>query len=184
VQGAGLLVLAGPTAVGKGTVAHYIREHYPAVLLSVSATTRPPRPHEQEGISYYFVNDHQFDRMINSGELLEWATVHNMYRYGTPRAPIEAAIGAGRSVLLEIDIQGARTVRQTMPAAKLVFLLPPSWNELVARLIGRGTESSAEQQRRLVTAVSELEAVQEFDHTVINSDVGEAAREVVDLMIA
>ena len=177
-----LVVLAGPTAVGKGTVASYIRRHHPEVRLSVSATTRSPRPGEVEGEHYYFVDDAEFDRMIAAGELLEWATVHNASRYGTPRRPVEQAIAAGDSVLLEIDIQGARSVRRAMPEATLVFLLPPSWDELVRRLVGRGTESPAEQQRRLETAKVELAAVDEFDHQVVNRDVGDAARKVVDLM--
>jgi guanylate kinase len=177
-----LVVLAGPTAVGKGTVASYIRRHYPDVQLSVSATTRAPRPGEVEGEHYYFVDDAEFDRMIEAGELLEWATVHNTHRYGTPRRPVEQAIAAGNSVLLEIDIQGARAVRRAMPDATLVFLLPPSWEELVRRLVGRGTESPAEQQRRLETAKVELAAVDEFDHQVVNHDVAEAAQKVVDLM--
>ena len=182
VSSARLVVLAGPTAVGKGTVAGYIREHYPQVLLSVSATTRAPRPGEIEGVSYFFVDDAEFDRMVEAGELLEWAVVHNAYRYGTPRGPVEAALARGDSVLLEIDIQGARAVRRSMPEARLVFLLPPTWDELVRRLIGRGTESPAEQARRLETAKLELAAQEEFDYRVVNHDVAEAAREVVDLM--
>jgi guanylate kinase len=177
-----LVVLAGPTAVGKGTVASYIRRHHPEVRLSVSATTRPPRPGEVEGEHYFFVSDAEFDRMVEAGELLEWATVHNAFRYGTPRRPVEEAIAGGNSVLLEIDIQGARSVRRAMPEATLVFLLPPTWEELVRRLVGRGTESPAEQQRRLETAKVELAAVEEFDHQVMNVDVGEAAQKVVDLM--
>jgi guanylate kinase len=177
-----LIVLAGPTAVGKGTVSTYIREHYPDVLLSVSATTRAPRPGEVDGVHYYFVDDAEFDRMIREGELLEHATVHNSYRYGTPRGPIERALDDGRSVLLEIDLQGARQVRESMPEARLIFLLPPTWEELVRRLIGRGTEDPAEQQRRLETAKVELAAQDEFDYKVVNHDVAEAAREVVDLM--
>ncbi|WP_158864422.1 guanylate kinase [Leifsonia sp. AG29] len=177
-----LVVLAGPTAVGKGTVSTYIRENYPEVLLSVSATTRAPRPGEVDGVNYYFVDDAEFDRMIAGGELLEHATVHNAYRYGTPRAPIEEALAAGRSVLLEIDLQGARQVRRAMPEARLIFLLPPTWEELVRRLIGRGTEDTAEQARRLETAKVELAAQDEFDYRVVNHDVAEAAREVVDLM--
>ena len=177
-----LVVLAGPTAVGKGTVASYIRRHHPEVRLSVSATTRAPRPGEVEGESYFFVDDAEFDRLVDAGELLEWATVHNAYRYGTPRGPVEEAIAAGDSVLLEIDIQGARAVRRAMPEATLVFLLPPTWDELVRRLVGRGTESPAEQQRRLETAKVELAAVDEFDHQVVNHDVPEAAQKVVDLM--
>ncbi|MFF1572151.1 guanylate kinase [Leifsonia sp. NPDC058292] len=177
-----LIVLAGPTAVGKGTVSTYIRENYPEVLLSVSATTRAPRPGEVDGVNYYFVDDAEFDRMIADGELLEYATVHNAYRYGTPRGPIDKALEAGKSVLLEIDLQGARSVRAAMPEARLIFLLPPTWEELVRRLIGRGTETPAEQQRRLETAKVELAAQDEFDHRVVNTDVAEAAREVVDLM--
>jgi len=177
-----LVVLAGPTAVGKGTVSTYIREHYPEVLLSISATTRPPRPGEVDGRHYYFVDDETFDRMIAQGEFLEWATVHNASRYGTPRPPIDAALASGRSVLLEIDLQGARAVKRAMPEALLVFLLPPSWEELVRRLTGRGTESAAEQARRLETAKVELAAQDEFDVKVVNHDVGRAAREVVELL--
>lgn len=177
-----LLVLAGPTAVGKGAVSGYIREHYPDVHFSVSATTRPPRPGETDGVHYYFVSDEEFDRKIAAGELLEWAVVHNSYRYGTPRPPIDAALAEGKSVLLEIDLQGARSVRAVMPEARLVFLLPPTWEELVRRLVGRGTETPAEQQRRLETARTELAAQDEFDFKVVNSDVSQAAREVVELM--
>ena len=177
-----LVVLAGPTAVGKGAVSAYIRDHYPEVQLSVSATTRPPRPGEIDGVHYVFVGDAEFDRMIDAGEFLEWAVVHNAYRYGTPRAPIEDALEAGRSVLLEIDLQGARQVRDVFPDARLVFLLPPTWEELVRRLTGRGTEDEAERERRLETARVELAAQEEFDHAVVNTDVEDAAREVVDLM--
>ena len=179
-----LLVLAGPTAVGKGTVSAYIRENYPDVVLSVSATTRKPRPGEVDGVHYYFVDDREFDRKIAAGELLEWAVVHNSYRYGTPRPPIDEALAAGHRVMLEIDLQGARQVRQVMPEALLVFLLPPTWDELVRRLIGRGTEQPEEQQRRLDTAKVELAAQDEFDAKVVNREVGQAAREVVELMDA
>jgi guanylate kinase len=176
-----LVVLAGPTAVGKGTVSAYIRDNYPEVHLSVSATTRPARPGEVEGVHYFFVKDAEFDRMIAQNELLEWATVHNSFRYGTPRPPIDEALAAGKRVLLEIDLQGARSVRQAMPNAILVFLLPPSWEELVRRLTGRGTEDTADQARRLATARVELAAQDEFDFRVVNTDVAEAAREVVEL---
>ena len=179
-----LVVLAGPTAVGKGTVSAYIRENYPDVMLSVSATTRKPRPGEIDGVHYYFVSDEEFDRKIAAGELLEWAVVHNSYRYGTPRPPIDEALAAGKRVMLEIDLQGARQVREVMPEALLVFLLPPSWEELVRRLIGRGTEQPEEQQRRLDTAKVELAAQDEFDAKVVNREVGQAAHEVVELMDA
>ncbi|WP_271983866.1 guanylate kinase [Pseudoclavibacter terrae] len=175
-----LVVLAGPTAVGKGTVANYIREHYPEVELSVSATTRAPRPGEVDGINYHFTDDDGFDRLVADEQLLEYATVHNAFRYGTPRGPIDDAISSGRSVLLEIDIQGARQVRSRMPEARLVFLLPPSWDELVRRLVGRGTESAEEQARRLETAKVELAAQDEFDALVVNDSVPEAAARVVE----
>lgn len=176
-----LLVLAGPTAVGKGTVAAQIRAQHPEIHLSVSATTRAPRPGETDGVHYFFVDDAEFDRMIAGGELLEHATVHNRHRYGTPRGPVDQALSAGRTVLLEIDLQGARQVRAAEPSASLVFLLPPSWDELVGRLTGRGTEDAEERARRLRTARIELAAQNEFDYLVVNADVATAAREVVEL---
>ncbi|MCR2828086.1 guanylate kinase [Microbacterium sp. zg.Y909] len=176
-----LIVLAGPTAVGKGTVAAYIKEHHPEIMLSVSATTRAPRPGEVEGEHYFFVDDAEFDRLVRDGELLEHATVHNHHRYGTPRAPIDAALADGRTVLLEIDLQGARQVRAAEPSATLVFLLPPSWDELVQRLVGRGTEGDEERARRLRTAKVELAAQGEFDYRVVNDDVAHAAAEVAKI---
>lgn len=176
-----LLVLAGPTAVGKGTVATHIRETHPEIHLSVSATTRAPRPGEIDGVHYYFVDEDRFDQMIADDELLEYATVHNRFRYGTPRAPIEKALSEGKTVLLEIDLQGARQVRAADASATLVFLLPPSWDELVQRLVGRGTEDEAERARRLRTAKVELAAQNEFDYRIVNQDVATAAREVVEL---
>ncbi|PRI12285.1 guanylate kinase [Leucobacter massiliensis] len=177
-----LTVLAGPTAVGKGTVAAYIREHYPDIRLSVSATTRAPRPGEEEGVHYFFVDDERFDRMLAGGELLEWATVHNRFRYGTPRGPVVEAAERGEPVLLEIDLQGARQVRASMPEARLVFLAPPSWEELVDRLVGRGTEDAEERERRLATARVELAAADEFDEVIVNDEVPRAAARLVELM--
>ncbi|WEK14313.1 MAG: guanylate kinase [Candidatus Microbacterium phytovorans] len=176
-----LVVLAGPTAVGKGTVAAHIKDHHPEILLSVSATTRAPRPGEIEGEHYFFVDDAEFDRLVADGALLEHATVHNRHRYGTPKAPIEAALAEGRTVLLEIDLQGARQVRAAAPDANLVFLLPPSWDELVQRLVGRGTEDAEERARRLKTARVELASQGEFDHHVVNDDIARAAAEVAAL---
>ena len=176
-----LIVLAGPTAVGKGTVAAHIKEHHPEILLSVSATTRKPRPGEVDGEHYFFVDDAAFDELIRSGALLEHATVHNAYRYGTPRAPIEQALADGRTVLLEIDLQGARQVRAAAPDATLVFLTPPSWDELVQRLVGRGTADAEERARRLTTAKVELAAQGEFDYRVVNDDVARAAAEIARL---
>lgn len=178
----GLTVLAGPTAVGKGTVSTYIRDHYPHVWLSVSATTRLPRPGEQEGVHYYFVTGERFDELVAAGEMLEWAVVHGRNRYGTLRSTVERAVAEGKSVLLEIDLQGARQVREKMPEANFVFLSPPSWDEMVRRLVGRGTETVQDQQRRLETAKLELAAESEFDHTVVNDNVQRAAAELVSLM--
>ena len=178
-----LTVLAGPTAVGKGTVAADIREHHPEIWISVSVTTRRPRPGEQDGVHYWFVSDERFDEMIEQGELLEWAVVHASARYGTPRGPVEEALAAGRPALLEIDLQGARQVRDSMPSAYFVFLAPPSWEELVRRLVGRGTESEEERRRRLGTAVAELAAEEEFDVSIVNHEVHAAAEELVALMV-
>ena len=176
------IVLAGPTAVGKGTVATYIKQNFPDVHLSISATTRAPRPGEVDGVHYYFVDDAEFDAMVASDALLEWAQVHGQHRYGTPRRPIENALDSGSPVLFEIDLQGARQIRQSMPQARHVFLLPPSWDELVSRLENRGTETYEERQRRLETALVELAAQTEFDVRVVNIEVSEAAQQVVDLM--
>jgi len=177
-----LVVLAGPTAVGKGTVAAEVRERHPDVWISVSATTRPPRPGEEHGVHYWFVSDAEFDRMIEADDLLEWAVVHKAARYGTPRGPVDQALAAGRPAMLEIDLQGARQVRRTMPDALFVFLKPPSWEELVRRLVGRGTETEAERTRRLETAKDELAAEREFDVTIVNHEVPVAAAELVALM--
>ncbi|PID96451.1 MAG: guanylate kinase [Actinomycetales bacterium] len=174
-----LVVLAGPTAVGKGTVAAYVRKHFPGVWLSVSMTTRAPRPGEIDGVHYLFVDDAEFDRMIAADEFLEYAVVHGHAKYGTPRGPVERALGAGRPALLEIDLQGARQVRRSMPEALLVFLAPPSWDELVTRQLGRGTETPQERQARLATARGELDAQEEFDVVIVNDDVRRAAEELV-----
>lgn len=177
-----LVVMAGPTAVGKGTVAAAVRADHPEVWISVSATTRAPRPGEVDGVHYHFVDDAEFDRLIAQDQLLEWAVVHGRHRYGTPRGPVEAALAAGRPAMLEIDLQGARQVRRTMPDALFVFLKPPSWEELVRRLVGRGTESEEERERRLATAREELAAEKEFDVTIVNHEVHAAAHELVTLM--
>ena len=177
-----LVVLAGPTAVGKGAVAAYVREHHPEVWISVSATTRGPRPGEVHGRHYFFVSDKEFDRLVADGELLEWAVVHGAARYGTPRRPVEEAVRRGAPALLEIDLQGARQVREAWPEARFVFLAPPSWDELVRRLVGRGTESSAQRERRLQTARDELASASEFDHVIVNGEVSQAVAELVGLV--
>ncbi len=177
-----LTVLAGPTAVGKGTVSADLRERYPEVWLSVSATTRSPRPGEVDGVHYHFLSTEEFDRLDTAGELLESAVVHGQNRYGTPRGPVEARLAAGEPALLEIDLQGARQVRETMPDARFVFLAPPSWEELERRLVGRGTEGPEERERRLATARVELAAEPEFDHVIINDDVHRATDELVSVI--
>lgn len=177
-----LTVLAGPTAVGKGTVVAALRRAHPEVWVSVSATTRSPRPGEIDGTHYYFVSDAQFDDLVASGQMLEWALVHNRFRYGTPRAEVERHLAAGIPVLLEIDLQGARLVRSVMPEALYVFLAPPKPEDLVARIVGRGTEDPAEQARRLETARVEMAAEGEFDAVIVNDVVERAANELAELM--
>ena len=177
-----LTVLVGPTAVGKGTVSAFVRERYPDVWLSVSVTTRRPRPGEVDGVHYYFVTDEQFQAMDAGGELLEKACVHGRAWYGTPRGPVEKALADGHPALLEIDLQGARQVRASMPDALFVFLAPPSWEELVRRLVGRGTETAEEREARLTTARAELAAEPEFDVTIVNDQVERATAELVRCM--
>jgi len=177
-----LVVLAGPTAVGKGTVAACVRDEHPEIWISVSVTTRSPRPGEIDGVHYHFVSPEEFDRLVAEGQMLEWAVVHGSNRYGTPRGPVDERLAAGIPALLEIDLQGARQVREAMPEALFVFLKPPSWDELVSRLVGRGTEDEAERERRLETARVELAAEDEFDVTIVNADVGHACAELVALI--
>ncbi len=177
-----LTVIAGPTAVGKGTVVRYLLDKHPEILLSVSATTRQPRVGEIDGVHYYFVSNERFDQMIADNELLEYAVVHQTNRYGTPRKPVERALEAGQQMILEIDIQGAQQVKESMPDANLIFIAPPSLEELNKRLLGRGTESAEEIAIRLETAKVEMSSKSLFDHVVINDEVADCAQEVLDLM--
>ncbi|WP_407554165.1 guanylate kinase [Streptomyces sp. Pv4-95] len=177
-----LTVLSGPSGVGKSTVVAHLRKVHPEVWLSVSATTRKPRPGERHGIHYFFVEDEEFDKLIANGELLEWAEFAGN-RYGTPRQAVLDHLEAGEPVLLEIDLQGARQVRESMPEAELVFLAPPSWDELVRRLTGRGTEAPEVIERRLAAARVELAAEKEFDVTLVNTSVEDVSRELLALML-
>ncbi|MFJ7001506.1 guanylate kinase [Streptomyces albidoflavus] len=176
-----LTVLSGPSGVGKSTVVAHMRKEHPEVWLSVSATTRKPRPGEKHGVQYFFVSDEEFDKLIANGELLEWAEFAGN-RYGTPRRAVLDRLEAGEPVLLEIDLQGARQVKESMADAQLVFLAPPSWEELVRRLTGRGTESAEVIERRLVAARIELAAEAEFDTTLVNTSVEAVAVELLALM--
>jgi guanylate kinase len=163
---------------------HQLRELYPDLWFSVSATTRAQRPGEVDGRDYHFVSDAEFDRMITDGELLEWADIHRgTHRSGTPRHPIEKRLAEGRPALLELDLQGARAVRAALSEALLVFISPPSWDVLVDRLAGRGTESPEIVDRRLATAKEELAARDEFDVEVVNDDVRRAAEDLLTLMV-
>lgn len=179
-----LLVLAGPSGVGKSSVVAELRRLAAPVWFSVSATTRGARPGEVDGRDYHFVSDAEFDRMVAADEMLEWAVIHGgMHRSGTLAAPVEAHLAKGEPVLLELDLAGARAVRRRRPDARFVFLEPPSWEVLVSRLVGRGTESREVIEKRLATAREELEARREFDVTVVNHDVRESARRLVELSI-
>ncbi|HZG02827.1 MAG TPA: guanylate kinase [Streptomyces sp.] len=176
-----LTVLSGPSGVGKSTVVAHLRKVHPEIWLSVSVTTRKPRPGERHGVQYFFVDDEEFDKLVANGELLEWAEFAGN-RYGTPRQAVQERLEAGDPVLLEIDLQGARLVRASMPEARLVFLAPPSWEELVRRLTGRGTESPEVIERRLEAARIELAAESEFDVTLVNTSVEDVSRELLALM--
>lgn len=176
-----LLVLTGPSGVGKGTVVAELRRLRPDLWVSVSATTRPPRAGEVDGVSYFFWSPERFDATIADDGFLEWAPFAG-HRYGTPRAPVEHRLAAGEPVLLEIELQGARQVRAAMPAAFMVFLTPPDLTVLEDRLRGRATEDEQAITRRLARARDELAAAEEFDAVVVNDDVGRAARELLDLL--
>lgn len=180
-----MVVLSGPSAVGKSTVVRCLRERIPDLYFSVSVTTRAPRPGEVDGVDYSFVSEERFQQLIDSGALLEWAEIHGgLHRSGTPAAPIREATAAGRPVLIEVDLAGARAVKRAMPEVTSVFLAPPSWEELEKRLVGRGTESPEVIERRLATAREELAAQGDFDVVVVNQDLEAACSELVSLLVA
>jgi guanylate kinase len=180
-----LIVLAGPSGVGKGSVVERLRSRDPEGLaVSISATTRRMRSGETDGVDYLFVDDAGFDRMIADGELLEWAEVYPGRRYGTPRSFVDRTLAEGRDVVLEIDVQGAALVRAQAPDAVLILLTPPSMDALEARLRGRGTEDEASIAERLAAAARELEQAGWFDHMVVNDDVQRAAEEVAAIIEA
>lgn len=179
-----VIVLSGPSAVGKSTIVRCLRDRVPELYFSVSATTRAARPGEVDGVDYHFVTPAAFQDLIDRGELLEWADIHGgLHRSGTPAQPVRAAMQAGRPVLIEVDLAGAQAVKQTLPAATSVFLAPPSWAVLESRLVGRGTESAEVIARRLATAREEIAAQGDFDAVVVNSELETACSELVSLLV-
>ena len=178
-------MIAGPSGVGKGTVVREVLSRIPdGLVLSVSATTRPPRPGETDGTDYYFVDDEGFDRMVAGGEMLEWAEVFHGHRYGTPSGPVGLHRDAGNDVVLEIDVEGARWVRERVPDAVMILLEPPSRAELERRLRSRGTESDASIAERLAKADWELSQRSLFDHVVVNDELARASTQVAAIIEA
>nr|WP_156688171.1 guanylate kinase [Mycobacterium sp. Marseille-P9652] len=179
-----VVVLSGPSAVGKSTVVRCLRERIPDLHFSVSATTRAPRPGEVDGVDYHFVTPARFQQLIDEGALLEWADIHGgLHRSGTLADPVRAATASGHPVLIEVDLAGARAIKKAMPEVLTVFLAPPTWEDLEARLVGRGTETPEAIRRRLDTARVELAAQGDFDEVVVNSRLESACAELVSLLL-
>jgi guanylate kinase len=176
-----VFVITGPSGVGKGTLIRTLRERMPELELSVSATTRPPRPGEQDGVDYHFLTDADFQRRVDAGEFVEHAT-YSGRRYGTLRSELDRRLNAGHPVVLEIEVQGARQVRRTMPEALQIFIAPPSREALRTRLVGRGTDDAEQVQARLRTADAELEAQDEFAQVVVNDRLEDAVDELTAIV--
>jgi guanylate kinase len=178
-----LVVLTGPSGVGKGTLLRSLLQRHPDLYLSVSATTRSPRPGEVDGKNYYFVSRSEFEQMVAEGEFLEWAEFAGNY-YGTPRTPVEKKIAEGKWVILEIELQGARQIRQNFPDALRIFILPPSIPELEFRIRNRGQDTEEAISRRLKRAQEEIDAANEFDIRIVNDDFEKALDRIEDALFA
>jgi guanylate kinase len=179
-----VVVLSGPSAVGKSTLVRCLRERIADLHFSVSATTRAPRPGEVDGVDYHFVTPDRFQQLIDDGALLEWAEIHGgLHRSGTVADPVREAVTAGHPVLIEVDLAGARAIKRAMPEVLTVFLAPPNWEALEARLAGRGTETPEVIERRLATARTELAAQDDFDEVVVNRRLETACSELVSLLV-
>lgn len=178
-----LILISGPSGTGKGTVCDLLRKNHPEISYSISATTRQPRPGEQDGVNYYFYDKEKFRQMIDAGELLEWADVYGNY-YGTPKQKVLDRLNAGEDILLEIDTQGALNVMKAVPEGLFIFLLPPSLEELANRLKGRGTETEESLQRRLGAAVDEIKIAHNYRYVVVNDKVEAAEKAIADIIEA
>ena len=178
-----LILISGPSGTGKGTVCDLLRKNHPEISYSISATTRQPRPGEQDGVNYYFYDKEKFRQMIDAGELLEWAEVYGNY-YGTPKQKVLDRLNAGEDILLEIDTQGALNVMKAMPEGLFIFLLPPSLEELANRLKGRGTETEESLQRRLGAAVDEIKIAHNYRYVVVNDEVEAAEKAIAGIIEA
>ncbi len=178
-----LVVLSGPSGVGKNTLLNELLGRAPGIRYSISATTRSPRPGERDGVNYLFLSKEEFSRRVEQGELLEWAEVYGHF-YGTPRSSVESCLAEGINVALDIDIQGARQIRRTMPEGVFVFLLPPSWQALAERIKRRGQDSPEAISRRLEAARREVWSVSDYDYVILNDDLALAASELIAIVTA